>query len=86
MNAIVPPERKRIEPKPTRDLKSFRYAQWCLILFSTGVAAFAIRLRIGSSLLVWAQLVSLVALTMAGIAAIGTVIYRIVEIFGQRRS
>jgi hypothetical protein len=65
--------------------RSAQRALWCVILFVIGVAAFAIRLRIGSSLLVWAQLVSLVALAMAGIAAIGTVVYRFVEIHGQRK-
>jgi hypothetical protein len=77
--AIVPPQSRRIERKIMRRVKSFRCSQWCVALALFAVAAFIARSQVGASLSNWAQWVGLAAGGLALVAAIGAVVYRMVE-------
>jgi hypothetical protein len=77
--AIVLPRRRRIERKIMRRVKAFRCSQWCVALALLTAAAFVARSQVGASLSIWAQWVGFAASGLALIAAIGAVVYRMVE-------
>ena len=79
MAAIVPPRRRRIERKLMRRVKAFRCAKWCVALALLAAAAFIARSQVGAGLSIWAQRVGFAAGVLAFVAAIGAVVYRMVE-------
>ena len=79
MAAIVPPRRRRIERRLMRRVKAFRCAKWCVALALLAAAAFIARSQVGAGLSIWAQRVGFAAGGLALVAAIGAVVYRMVE-------
>jgi hypothetical protein len=62
-----------------RRVKAFRCAKWCVALVLLAAVAFITRSQVGASLSVWAQWVGFAAGGLALVAAIGAVVYRMVE-------
>ena len=79
MTAIVPPRGGRIERKVSRRVKAFRCSKWCVAFSVLALAAFTVRVQVEASLSTWLQLVSIGACGLALAAAVGAVIYRIIE-------
>ena len=79
MTAIVPPQGRRTERKVLRRVKAFRYSKWCVAFSVLAVAAFAVRVQLDASLAIWLQLVGYASCGLALVAAIGAVVYRIIE-------
>jgi hypothetical protein len=79
VTAIVPPRPTPIERKVLRRVKAYRCAQGCVAFSLLTVLSFVARSQVGPSLSTWVQVVGVVAGALALLAAIGAVVYRLVE-------
>jgi len=79
VTAIVPPGRTPIERRIMRRPKAYRCAQWCIAFCFLAVAAFVFRSQVGASLSILVQFVGFASGGLALVAAVGAVVYRIVE-------
>jgi hypothetical protein len=62
-----------------RRVKAHRCSQLCVAFCLLAVASFIARVRLEPSLSIWAQLIGFGACGLAVVAAIGAVVYRVVE-------
>jgi hypothetical protein len=79
MTAIVPPRPTPIERKVLRRVNAYRCAQACVALSLLTVLSFMARSQVDPRLSTWAQVVGVAAGALALLAAIGAVVYRLVE-------
>jgi hypothetical protein len=79
VTAIVPPRQTGIERKVLRRVKAYRCAQGCIVLAVLAAAAFAMRSQTNASLWTWLHVIGVSAVGLALLAAIGSVVYRLVE-------
>ena len=79
VNAIVPPSSRDRERRVLRRVKSHRCSQACVAFCLLAAAAFMARVQLEPRLSIWAQLIGFGACGLAVIAAIGAVVYRVIE-------
>jgi hypothetical protein len=77
--AIVPPRPPPIDRKVLRRVKAHRCAQACVALSLLAVVSLAARFQVDTRLSIWALVVGVVAASLALAAAIGAVVYRLIE-------
>ena len=79
MTAIVPPRPMRTQRKVLRRVNAHRYALACVIFTVLAVAALFVRVQVDASLSARLLLVGFCAGGLALLAAIGAVVFRLVE-------
>jgi hypothetical protein len=77
VSAIVPPSPR--ERRVFRRVRAYRCLRACVAFCLLGAAAFIARAHLEPSLLRWAQLIGFTACGLAVVAALGAVVYRVVE-------